>query len=310
MALAQLSRQVARWIPVGRRSLFAWIALVLFGVALGPRSVEAQEVEEPVERAPDAPPLSVEELYEDGYRLFAAGRFEEARRQFEAVLARQPRHRFAGNYLQECLSILGASPATTSESAPIEGEPADPPVAGGEQTGAGAEPQTETVQEATDGEESQVKKQLKNPRSDRQRAVGLGLVGPGVGISVWGQWLPFWFVGVLGGGGGVVPTAASSNAGLGAFFVEAQLLPIPWRLSPLFGVGTTVLLGGLASQVDAIGGVVATAERFRLVFYWLAGVRFDARNGLMLSAGLGFLPTGDLELPLIPFPSLRAGLRF
>ncbi|HCP45286.1 MAG TPA: hypothetical protein DIU15_04560, partial [Deltaproteobacteria bacterium] len=157
---------------------------------------------------------------------------------------------------------------------------------------------------------SQVQKQLKNPRSDRRRGVGLGLFGPAVGVSAWVQWLPHWAFGLLGGGGGVLPTVASSNAGLGAFFVEAHLLPVPWRLSPLLGVGTTMILGGLAWQADAIGGVVAAAEGFRLVVYGLAGVRFDARNGLMLSAGLGLLPTGDPQLPLVPLPSLRAGLRF
>jgi len=292
----------------------------LASLVLVPRPLRAQEsVEEaPVEAVEEAPveveELSVEELYAEGYRLFAGGDFEGARAKFEAVLDRQPDHRFARNYLAECLTILQPASPSPEESPPEAASPgAEPTDAEGGEPHPAPDGAGDTESPGSDGSKQQlskVQKQLKNPRSDRRGAVGLGLFGPAIGVSVWGQWLPHWTFGLLGGTGGVVPTVSSSNSGLGAFFVEAHLLPIPWRLTPVLGIGSTMLLGGLVWQADAMGGVVAAAERFRLLVYGLVGVRFDARNGLMVSAGVGLLPSGDPEVPLVPLPSLRAGLRF
>ena len=230
-----------------------------------------------------------EELYDEGQLRFAALEFEVAAGYFEEVLRREPDHTNARNFLVECLIAL-----ERQDDAVAVREGANPP---GEPTPvAGAEP--------TEDEPSS-----RNPRGDRKFSFGLGLGGPSVGLGAWAELRPFWGLAISGGAGVLVVGEDAQAAGIAAVGMGVDLLPVPYRLTPVLGVGLSAVFGDAVWRLDPVTKPLASGADVRLLPHINVGLRLDV-DRLQLQAGIWLLPTGNAKLPILPFPGLRLGLHF
>jgi len=256
---------------------------------------------------------SASELFATGYQLFIAGDFKAAAGMFQRVLRVEPGHLSARNYLKESLHLLarGAADGSMSQGASdqdnLSQEFAPEPVPAGEGPEAGRDPATYT-------KVSQVrKKSSHNPRSDDKGSLALGIVGPTLGLGVAVQARPHWAVSIGGGAGGLVVLQGGEESGVFAVYGEAQVLPVPWRLTPVFGVGVSVLVGSFVSQIDARGVNGAGQGLGRVLPYLVMGVRYDAPFGLWASGGIGIVPSivisdGEAVPAAVPIPGFRLGV--
>jgi hypothetical protein len=106
---------------------------------------------------------------------------------------------------------------------------------------------------------------------------------------------------------------AGEGSGIFALYAEVQVLPIPWRLTPIFGVGMSVLVGSLVTEVDLQGVSAAGQGLGRVIPYILMGARYDAPIGLWVSGGIGLVPLvivvgGEAVPSVLPFPGFRLGV--
>ncbi len=259
--------------------------------------------------------LSVQHLFAQGYQLFAVGEFESAAGLFQQVLRVDPHHVSARNYLKESLSLLArrdreqqshSGPDSYDDRAPPSSYQAPPST---------AEPAAEGSREpAAYARASSVRSQSSpNPRADSKGSIALGIVGPTLGLGVAVQGRPHWAVAVGGGAGGLGVLRAGEGSGIFALYAEAQVLPIPWRLTPVLGVGISVLMGALVTEVDLQGVSAAGQGLARVLPYVLLGVRYDAPIGLWVSGGIGLVPLvvvvdGEAVPSALPFPGFRLGM--
>lgn len=251
-----------------------------------PGDVEAvppQMDAEPPPPPPEALPDDVDTLYRGGYSRFAAGDLSGAEQWLEAALAREPDHEGARGYLIETKLLLGKDDEAASLRA---GEPLV------------VEPEPEPQPEDPD-----VRKRRLNPRAFDKATVGLGIAGPVVSVGVYAALEPSWFFSLKGGAGIGIGTA-------GAVFAEAQLLPVPFRLTPLVGVGATALLGPGAWRIDSRMAGAAPARNVRLVPYGLLGLRYDALKPLSVEGFVGVAPAARVGYGLIGYGGVRIGWRF
>ena len=260
------------------------------------------------EVTPPAPTVDLERgtgtLYADGYERFSRGDFPIAALLFEEVLRREPRHPSARNYLVECYSAQGREEDATRVR---DGEPPR-----GEATAPAAPKATATVREDSETkEQAEARRSGFNPRRNGMGGVGLGLLGPTVGVGIWAEFRPLWLVSISGGIGGVaIKRDSGVRTGIGAVFGEVALLPVPFRLTPMLGVGFTVLSGPAAWQVDGYARALAGRGNARGVLYVLLGVRYDSARGFFASGGVGLIPTGRAPGAFTPWPGFRFGARF
>ncbi len=253
-------------------------------------------------------------LYAGGYKAFASGDLRGALPLFEEVLRREPDHPTARNYLVECLMALGRvdEGRLIAEGGTVGGEPT--PVAGEAPSPSGrqeiARDGGKSTQSASEGSLPLYRRPSFNPRIEGKGGVGLGILGPAVGLSAFAQYRPHWLLTLIGGIGGLGLYTSEGGDGMGAFFGEAQLLPIPWRLTPVIGVGFSAFAGPLAWQLDTLHVASLAAPGLRLFAYGILGLRYDSPSNYFISGGVGFMPTGEWPSFLVPFPGFRAGVRF
>lgn len=270
---------------------------------------EAEPDGEPFPPAPTAVPLpapdpglsgDVTELFERGYRHFAAGEFSAAVPLLDEVVRRDPAHDRARNYLVEALLALGRTDeAEAARSGPPDVPP--PPAASGDA------PAPEAVV-ARKGPEA--KKRRMNPRAFRRGSAGVGFVGPAVGLGAWVEFRPTWLVAINGGVGGLILVRDGAAGGLGGFHVEATLAPIPFRLTPTVGVGLSGLFGDQVWRTDPWFAHLVQRRSFKLLPYFSLGARYDAKRGVQLEFGVSLVPSTVPGLPLIPVPGVRLGFHF
>jgi len=242
---------------------------------------------------------AVEHLFLEGYRLFAAGEFEGAVASFREVLERQPQHRSARNYLAESLAVLSRRAQGAGTAAPL----------------ASPKPAASTAV-ATAKASAQARRRAANPRAYRRGSAALSLGGPTLGLGLAVQFRPHWLLAIGGGIGGFAAVLESGESALLGLFAEAQLQPVPRRLTPIVGIGLSFLAGNLVTQVDAQGFRAVGQELARVLPYILVGIRYDAPIGLLLSGGMGLVPavivdpSGTSRALLLPFPGFRIGMNF
>lgn len=244
-------------------------------------------------------------LYTTGYELFADGLFGTAALYFEELLRRKPDHPSARNYLVECYLAVGRDEdaAAVRDGAVPQGEatPAAEHVAAPPE-----DPEPEPEPELSEDE----RRDRRNPRRLGFAALALQVGGPSIGLGLWAEFKPHWFVSIAGGLGGIGVLRDDGEGGIGAGFVEAALMPVPLRVTPVFGMGAVVLAGPDVWLLDTVSGGFAGAGERRAAAYIILGLRYDARRPFFLSAGVGLIPTGEMTRPFLPYPGLRVGLRF
>ncbi len=264
----------------------------------------------PAPPAPTEPPApavdlarSTGALYADGYQRFSQGDFGSAALLFEEVLRREPRHPSARNYLVECYAATGRDDdaARARDGGVPEGEATAAPKA------------TATVRptpEPSPADEEARRLHL-NPRRRGMGGAGLGLLGPTVGLGIWAEFRPVWLLSITGGVGGLgIRRESGSRSGIAAAFAEFNLMPVPFRLTPILGVGVSVLGGPATWQVDSYARALGSRGNARGLVYLVLGLRYDTARGLFLSAGVGLVPTGRAPGAFTPWPGVRFGLRF
>jgi len=258
---------------------------------------------------------SVQHLFAQGYQLFAVGEFEAAAVVFQRTLRVAPNHLSARNYLKESLSLLARSRGKQENrsGADVHNEAAQPPVS--QAPPREGEPMDEQPREPSGyAEVSRVRSpSSQNPRADSKSSLALGIVGPTLGLGVALQGRPHWAVALGGGLGGLGILRAGEGSGIFALYAEAQVLPVPWRLTPVFGVGLSVLVGSLVTEVDLQGVSALGRGPGRVLPYIVLGVRYDAPIGLWASGGVGLLPLlvvidGEAIPSVLPFPGFRLGV--
>jgi len=264
---------------------------------------------------PDRAELSVQHLFAQGYQLFAVGELEAAAGLFQQVLRVAPDHLSARNYLKESLSLMArrdreqrsqSEADSHHDRAPPPSEPTPP---------SSVEPASERSREPADYAKARSvrSRSSQNPRADSKSSLALGIVGPTLGLGVAVQGRPHWSVALGGGVGGLAVLRGGEGSGIFAFYAEAQVLPIPWRLTPVFGVGVSALIGSLVTEVDLQGVSTAGQGLGRVLPYILMGARYDAPIGLWVSGGIGLVPLvvvidGEAVPSVLPFPGFRLGV--
>lgn len=252
------------------------------GDAPAPAHATAPSADDPLAQPTDA-------LYAAGLSAFEQLDFAGAVPFFEEVLRREADHSGARNYLVESLLNLERAEAAAAirEGAVPPGEPTAvvvPP----------AEPKT---------------KRSHNPRADRRFTAGVALGGSAVGVGVFAEFRPAWMVAVSGGFGGLPLIEGRSVTGIGAVHLQADILPVPFYVSPVVGAGIAAAFGDAIWRTDGFLKAAVTGPDFRLVPYVQVGARLDVGR-MHLSGGIWLVPTGDLAWPLLPLPGARLGLSF
>jgi hypothetical protein len=257
------------------------------GDAPAPAALEADaSAEEPAAEAPSPLARPTDVLYEEGQVLFARLEFDAAAGRFEEVLRRENDHEGARNYLVESLRALGRQ------------EDADAVLAGANPPG-----------DPTPVPEEERAACSRNPRADRRFSAGLGIGGPDVGFGVWAEYRPHWLVGIGAAVGGLVLVEGDRATGVGSVALGADLLPIPFVVTPVVGVGLAAVFGDALWRVDAMTKPLATGTDFRLLPYLSLGARADLGR-LQLQGGVWLVPTGDRTRPFLPVPGARVGVLF
>ena len=269
-----------------------------------------------------------EELFLLGYGHFKELRLPEARAAFEGALRLDPDHQQARSYLIECLvldgdleaaravavapSEAGPEPVTEPEPQPIPepgplvvplSEPVEPP-----RQAAVVQIDEHAVRAAARAAR-EAKKERRNPRRGEHFGIGLGLGGPAATVGLFAEVRPGWLgSGVFGIGSFLVARDDRIQAAA-AVSAELQLSPVPWRLTPLLGVGVVGFAGPGASAIDAALASPGTGRsNVRVVPYGLLGARYDFRKTLWLSVCVRLAPSPSLVV--MPIPGARLGLRF
>ena len=283
---------------------------------------------------------AAERVFLEGHELFARGEFEAAASLFQQAIRHDPEHLSARNYLKEVTFLLlkfqgAASPPMSDLDA------AAPPAAAAEpgqqpstalEAGASASPGSPSSDLSTASAEhgsrapppqgrspsstapAKRRTDPRNPRSRGGAALGLGLFGPSLGLGGVVQARPHWLVAIGAGLGGLMVIRGDQESGAFGLFIEAQLLPVPWRLTPLVGVGLTLVVGSLAEEVDERGYASLADGTGRLLPYLSLGLRYDAPSGFWASGGLGLVPAivlrSGVAIPsVLPIPGFRIGVR-
>lgn len=148
----------------------------------------------------------------------------------------------------------------------------------------------------------------RNPRSQSRLAAAVALGGSTMTLGGVVELRPHWFGSFdLGIGGFIVPTRGRVIPAV-ALSVEGQITPVPWRLTPVFGGGVTVLAGSGAAYADAVLWSPTTSGRARVVPFGTLGARYDFRKRFWFSVTARVAP-GVNGWP-VPLPGARFGLRF
>lgn len=287
-----------------------------------------------------------ESLYQRGSAEFAEGRTSAAAAHFRAALAIDPSHARARAYLAECLVIEGeveaARKVASGGSQDAEAPPPMPPDPPGAAPAQPLETSSsiagvvsgdsivipETVEEAR--AESPVmereapdvrteaarhpdpdaeRKARRNPRSQGKISAGLALGGAAVTVGVFAELRPSWFGAFeVGVGGFLVPDEGRGVDGAVALSIEAQLSPIPWRLTPVLGVGVVILAGPAAAATENTLWSLPSNARARAVPYIVLGARYDLHKRLWFSLSARLAPSPTTRV--MPMPGARVGLRF
>ena len=253
------------------------------------------------------------ELFAKGYQLFVGGKFEAAAGIFQRILRADAGHLSARNYLKESLHLLARmdperrSPQVEASEEDAPEDAREQPEPSRQETGGSRAKPTYTKVTRERSRSSH------NPRGDGKGSIALGILGPTLGLGVAVQARPHWAVSVGGGMGGFVVIQGGEESGLLAVYGEAQVLPIPWRVTPVFGVGLSVLVGSFVPQVAARGVAGAGQGLGRVLPYIVMGVRYDAPFGLWVSGGIGIVPSivvsdGEGVPSALPIPGFRLGV--
>lgn len=152
--------------------------------------------------------------------------------------------------------------------------------------------------------------QRRNPRALGRGEFSVVLGGPAGGLGAKIAVRPHWIV-ALGGGVGVIPGLGGTlPRSVLTVSADLEVLPLPWRLTPVIGVGVGAVLGPAAWRLDTGVRTVGGGKAQRAVPYAILAVRYDARKCLSLQVGAILLPGSHPQTPIVPIPTLRFGLRF
>ena len=150
----------------------------------------------------------------------------------------------------------------------------------------------------------------RNPRAFDRGEFSVVLGGPAGGLGAKIAVRPHWIV-ALGGGVGVIPGLGGTlPRSVLTVSADVEVLPLPWRLTPVIGVGVGAVLGPAAWRLDTAVRAVGGGKAQRAVPYAILAVRYDARKCLSLQVGAILLPGSHPQTPVVPVPTLRFGLRF
>jgi len=152
-------------------------------------------------------------------------------------------------------------------------------------------------------------KARRNPRAQHNGSVGLAVGGAAVTIGAFAELHPSWFGAFgVGVGGFLAPAEGRGVHGAVALSTEAHITPVPWRLTPLLGVGMVFFVGPGASSTEMTLWSLPHSRNTRAVPYVVLGARYDLRKRLWLSLSARIAPSPTSRL--MPMPGLRVGLRF
>ena len=246
-----------------------------------------------------------EELFQLGYGLFEQQEISQARSAFEGALRLHPEHQQARSYLIECLVLEGDldGARVLAEQSTDPAEPA---------------PEAERAERAVEDAHSrralaraakEQRKERRNPRRGDRIGMGIGAGGAAVSVGAFGELRPGWFASGVVGVGGFLVKRGDGVRGAVAVSGELQLSPVPWRLTPLLGVGVVGLFGPGASAIDdVLYSPPMSRGNARLVPYALLGARYDFRRALWFSLAVRLAPSPATTV--MPIPGARLGLRF
>jgi hypothetical protein len=147
----------------------------------------------------------------------------------------------------------------------------------------------------------------RNPRATSRIAAGGAIGGAAITGGAFVELRPTWLGAFdIGIGGFFVP--GDGVRGAVAFSLEAQLSPVPWRLTPLFGAGLMVLGGPAVDATDGVLASLPSVGQSRVIPYGLLGVRYDVKKRLWFSVSARLAPSPTTVV--MPIPGMRIGLRF
>lgn len=193
---------------------------------------------------------------------------------------------------------MESTPPPAASQPSVAPPPADPPA-----RVAVAEDEPKPPKRAPLSPEERAKR--RNPRASSRLGAGVGLIG-GVGaVGLWFEARPAWPIAVAVAGG-LLPVGGMH----GVFSAQVTFLPAPYRLTPVLGLGAGVLLGPSAWLLDPFVAAAARGARARATLWPVVGLRLDLGPRFTATVAADLLPGRHATLPIVPVPSVRAGVRF
>lgn len=286
-------------------------------LATGATAAHAQTVP-----PPDTPPPSprigeanADALFEAAYTLQSQGHFSSATALYKQVLQEDPDREDARKRLSECLAAQGYFDEASRIAA---GGLVNPNIGASIATITEDDADDETVEvrvQVTEDKPPPARAATSsrpftsNFRADQKLGFTVNGFGPTLGIGLGANYIPHWLLAVDAGFGGIMWPGAFGMTGAIAASFQAELMPIPFFVTPTIGAGFTWAWGSSADELPGYR-VQPRLDQVRFMPYWSVGVRVDAPNDMFFTAAAHFTyDDRGLSPQIVPYPGFRVGFR-